>query len=184
MTTRISVIAFTPLFCLPIGISIGFLIHSNQSYRFQSLDSPVGSERGFGKLTGFFKDESNWQGGVSKTDGRNMPEWFAFYNRNGKREGPVIHYWPAGNISTVTHFRDGKMHGQYMEFSRVGTLVTVGYYDNGELVVDSEFRNLNPTEAVNDFFANIGNANLQLEEKFRGAFLRGLHGDSILKKSK
>ena len=184
MTNRIPTIAITALFCLPIGISIGVLIHSNQSYSFQTLDSPVGSERGFGQLTGFFRNESKWRGGVSKTDGRNKPEWFAFYNRDGEREGPIIHYWPEGNISNVTHYQNGKIHGHYVAFSRNGNLEAVGYYDDGELVEDSDFRNINPTDALNEFFASIGEANSQLEEIFRDQFLRDLPDDSILKKNK
>ncbi|QDS95112.1 hypothetical protein FF011L_38980 [Roseimaritima multifibrata] len=98
MKDRFPTIAITAIVCLPLGILLGGLIRSSQSYSYQTLDSPVGSGRGFGHLTGFFRDDAAWRGGVSKTDSRSKPEWFAFYNRDGKREGPVIHYWPEGNI--------------------------------------------------------------------------------------
>ena len=183
MTTRFATIAVTALVCLPLGILLGVLIHSHQSYVYKTLESPVGSERGFGHLTGFFKKESEWRGGVSRTDARNEPEWFAFYNRDGAREGPVIHYWPGGNVSKVTHYHDGKLHGQYVAFSRNGNLESMAYYDNGDLVENSSFRKIEPTKAVNDFFASIEDANHQLDGKFRGELISNLPEDAILKET-
>ena len=183
MKDRFPTIAITALVCLPLGILLGVLIHSNQSYSYQTLDSPVGAGRGFGHLTGFFRDDAEWRGGVSKTDGRGKPEWFAFYNRDGKREGPFLHYWPEGNISKITNYQNGEIHGQYVAFSRNGNLESMGYYDDGKLVEESNFHNLEPSSAVNEFFANIEMANLQFDEQSITEFLRDLPEDSILKKN-
>lgn len=183
MRNRFLTIAITVLVCFPLGIFLGALIQSRQSYSFQTLDSPIASSgRGFGHLKGFFKDGAEWRGGVSKTDSRSKPEWFAFYNCDGKREGPVVQYWPEGNINKITHYRNGRLHGQYVAFSRNGNLEWMAYYDDGELVEESNFRRLNPRPAVNDFFANVERANIQFEDKAMADFLRDLPEDSIIKK--
>ena len=171
MKDRFATIAITAIVCLPLGFYFGVLLHSNHSYSYQTLDSPVGSNGGFGHLTGFFKENGKWRGGVFKTDGRSKPEWFSFYNRDGKREGPVVNYWPEGNISRIINYRNGETHGQYVEFFRNGNLRSMGYYDDGELVEGSNFQNLEPPPAVNEFFAKIGKANLQFAEhahRYRG----------------
>ena len=59
----------------------------------------------------------------------------------------------------------------------------MAYYDNGDLVENSSFRKIEPTKAVNDFFASIEDANHQLEEKFRGELISNLPEDSILKET-
>lgn len=183
MTSRFPTIAITALVCLPLGVFLGVLIHASQSYSYQTLDSPVGSGRGFGQLTGFFRNESEWRGGVSKTDSQSKPEWFAFYNRDGEREGPMVHYWPEGNISKITNYRNDEFHGQYIAFSRNGNLESMAYYKDGELIEESSFRNLESSTAVNDFFAKIGKANLQFEEEFKAEFLRDVPESSVLKKN-
>ena len=182
MKERLPTIAITASVCLPLGILLGVLIHSNQSYSYQTLDSPVGTRRGFGHLTGFFKDDAEWLGGVSRTDSRGKPEWFAFYNRDGKREGPVVNYWPEGNISGIVNYRNDKRHGQYIGFSRNGNLEMMGYYNDGKLVEGSNFRRLDPAPAVNDFFANIERVNQQFHQEAMADFLRDLPEDSIIRK--
>lgn len=183
MNKRIATIAVTALVCLPLGIVIGVVTQSKQSFRYQTLESSVGTERGFGHLTGFFRDESEWRGGISKTDCRNKSEWFAFYNHDGEREGPFIYYWPEENISEVRHYRHGKIHGQCITFSRNGNIESMAYYDNGKLIKESHFRNLEPSVARSEFYANIEKANLQFQEESMADFLSALPSDSIIRKT-
>ncbi|QDS95111.1 hypothetical protein FF011L_38970 [Roseimaritima multifibrata] len=85
--------------------------------------------------------------------------------------------------SNITNYRNGEIHGQYVAFSRNGNLESMGYYDGGELVEESNFRNLKPSSAVNEFFANVERANLEFDEQSITEFLRDLPEDSLLKKT-
>jgi hypothetical protein len=183
MTNRVPTVAITALVCLPLGILLGVLIHSSQSYSFQTQDCPVGSDRGFGHITGFFRKDSEWRGGVSKTDGRGKPEWLAFYNREGEREGPVINFWPEGNISHIKIYRNDELHGQYITFSMNGNLESMAYYKDGELVEESYFQNTEPAPAMNDFFAAIERANVQQLERFTAIFLHNVPEGPALRKN-
>ncbi len=181
MIKRFTPLAATALICLTLGILIGFAIHSKQSYRYRTVECPVDSGRGFGHLTGFFREESEWRGGVLKTDSRHEPEWRAFYDRDGKRDGPMIHYWPEGNVESVIHFRHGKVHGQWISFFPNGNIQSMAYYDDGQLVKESHFRDLEPSAAINDFYATIGEANQQWEEAALDAWFQELPEESIPK---
>ena len=125
--------------CLAAGVAIGMLVERKKSYHYLTRDSPVAeSNSGISQLVGFFKGDSPWRGGYTKTDGQNEIVWHAFFNADGEKEGPSITYWPAGNVRQINHYRQGKMHGQYIVFYESGKLNVTGHYKDGELV-DNKF---------------------------------------------
>ena len=155
------------LVCLVLGFFIGKQFESRRSYHFKTIDAPVKeSGRGIGQLTGFFKEDSPWLGGYSKTNGQKERAWCNFYNKDGDKEGPSISYWPAGNVRVVTHYRAGKKHGPSFGFSESGNLITMYHYEDGDVVEGSEFRMDERTEAKNEFYEKLEKSNRERRAEY------------------
>jgi antitoxin component YwqK of YwqJK toxin-antitoxin module len=54
--------------------------------------------------------------------------------RNGKEEGPWIHYWDNGQLSWKGTYKDGKKEGLWITYFTTGQLLSKGTYKDGKEV--------------------------------------------------
>ena len=56
--------------------------------------------------------------------------------KNGKWDGPYIHYWKNGQLGEKGNYNDGKREGSWVAYYATGTLwkTYTGIYKNGKLI--------------------------------------------------
>ena len=140
-----------------IGIFVFNVEFQHATYVYQEEEpSPLG-----GTLEGFFAGkDSPMRGGITKRRDNGELEWTCFYNKDGQRDGQLIHYYPNGNPAAMTTFVDGVQEGIALVFHPNGALKQIEWWRNGELIQGSQ--SAFPKTPVNSFMDAIGEeGNLQ-----------------------